>query len=287
MINNDLIQQALRTEPEHLGLPADYRLRPQFTLHAFDEIDSTSQTLWQLAESGSGAGTAVIAAQQRAGRGQRGRTWQSKAGGLYLSVLLEPEIAIADGTLLTFCTAWGLVDVLQRLAIPVELKWPNDLVIGKQKLGGILTETRSTQNLITQAIVGVGINWHNSVPDTAITLQDVLTHQPAPRIYSLEQLTAIALRGIFYGYHCWQQRGTEWLMTAYQHRLRSMQQAVEINGHSGTVIGVLPTGELQIQLNLSPDLSQNPSQDQFQRMDQPDESTIILREPGTIQLGYC
>lgn len=287
MINSDLIQQLLRAESQDLGLPTDYRLRPQFTLHEFDELDSTSQTLWQLAEAGSGAGTAVIAAQQRAGRGQRGHTWQSERGGLYLSVLLEPEIAIADGTLLTFCTAWGLADVLQRLSIPVELKWPNDLVIGKQKLGGILTETRSTQNLITQAVVGVGLNWHNSVPDTAITLQDVLIHQPMPRINSLEHLTAIALRGIFYGYQCWQQRGTEWLMIAYQSRLRSMQQVVEINGHSGTVIGVLPTGELQIRLNPSPDLPPNLSHDQFQTLDQPGESTIILREPGTIQLGYC
>ncbi len=291
LINVTQIQQALQAEPNQLGLPSDYRLRPQFTLHGFDDLDSTSQTLWQLADAGSGAGTAVIAAQQRAGRGQRGRTWQSERGGLYLSILLEPDIAIAESTLLTFCTAWGLADVLQRLSIPVELKWPNDLVIGKQKLGGILTETRSTQTLITQAVVGVGLNWHNSVPNTAITLQDVLIHQPMPKIQSLEQLTAIALRGIFYGYQCWQQHGNEWLMTAYQRRLRSLHQSVEIDGHSGTVIGVLPTGELQVRLNPFADLSVSQLQNQSQKMDQSDEFTdeftIILKKPGTIHLGYC
>lgn len=279
MTNIDLIQQFLRADPQDLGLPADYRLRPQFKLHGFDQLDSTSQTLWQLVESGSPAGTVVMATQQTAGRGQRGRTWQSELGGLYLSVLLEPDIAIADGTLLTFCTAWGLADVLQRLAIPVELKWPNDLVIGKQKLGGILTETRSQQDVITHAVVGVGLNWHNSVPDTAITLQDVLINQAKPSIHSLEQLTAIALRGIFYGYQCWQQQGTDWLMTAYQSRLRTIQQSVEIDGHFGTVIGVLPTGELQVRLRPTPNSSPE--------VDQSSDFTVILLKPGTIQLGYC
>lgn len=279
MTNIDLIQQFLRANPQDLGLPADYRLRPQFRLHGFDQLDSTSQTLWQMVESGSTAGTAVIAAQQTAGRGQRGRTWQSQSGGLYLSVLLEPDIAIAHGTLLTFCTAWGLADVLQRLAIPVELKWPNDLVIGKQKLGGILTETRSNHDVITHAVVGVGLNWHNSVPDTAITVQDVLINQSNPQIDSLEQLTAIALRGIFYGYQCWQQRGTDWLMTAYQSRLRTIQQSVEIDGHFGTVIGVLPTGELQVRLRPTPNSSPE--------VDQSSDFTVILLKPGTIQLGYC
>ncbi len=89
-------------------------------------------------------------------------------------------------------------------SLPIQLKWPNDLLLHGRKLGGILTETRLRQGQITTAVIGVGLNWTNPVPETGINLKSVLADQSAPAIHSLEMLAAIALQGLESGYQQWQ-----------------------------------------------------------------------------------
>lgn len=168
--------------------------------------------LWTLLDQGAGAGTTVIAAQQRSGRGQWGRQWYSPPGGLYLSLAMVFKTCKAGTPInspywvtqsghLTLSSAWGIATALRGYAIPVQIKWPNDLLLHGHKLGGILTETRSYQGQITTAVIGVGINWTNSVPEAGINL-DAL--QPNP-IRSLEMLAAITLEGLEAGYQRWQE----------------------------------------------------------------------------------
>ncbi|MGB7416285.1 MAG: biotin--[acetyl-CoA-carboxylase] ligase [Thermosynechococcaceae cyanobacterium] len=194
-------------------------------LHWVEAIPSTNTHLWDLVHQGAAPGTAVIAAQQQSGRGQRGRTWLSAPGGLYLSVsLLDHDSQIqADQTpQLTVCSAWGIAQILRDLEIPVSLKWPNDLLLQGKKLGGILTETTLQGDIITNAIVGIGLNWSNSVPETGIALQSALND---PRqIDSLEALAAITLQGLEHGYQRWCTEGIQGilpdylnLVTAWQH----------------------------------------------------------------------
>lgn len=239
------------------------------SLQVFETLPSTNQTLWELLSQGAIAGTAVLALQQESGRGQWGRQWQSPLGGLYLSVALNPLLPIANSAQLTLCSAWGIATALRSYNLPVQLKWPNDLVINGRKLGGILTETRIHQGQVTKAVVGVGINWTNPVPETGINLQTVLEKQAEPAINSLEMLSAIVLQGVASGYTAWQQEGIENLLPSYLKFLTNLGRSVAVNDLQGIVVGVSDQGELQIRAG-----SEGSS------------SREILLKPGTISLGY-
>lgn len=190
--------------------------------HFFDILPSTNDALWDLINQGASSGTTVIAAQQQSGRGQWGRQWQSPPGGLYLSVALlfnrstanAPKVPASKGTELTLWSAWGIATILRAYSVPVWLKWPNDVLLYGRKLGGILTETRLQQGQITVAVIGIGLNWANPVPESGINLQ-ALTPQPHPCICSLEGLAAITLEGLELGYQRWQTLGTEGLLPDY------------------------------------------------------------------------
>src|SRR5690606_34974841 len=115
-----------------------------------------------LAASGAVEGTSVLAGRQRQGRGRRGGAWHSPAdAGLYLSVVIGPG---PDARPLPLVTIGAGVAVAEAVAavtgLPVELKWPNDVVIGRpwRKLGGLLTEAVTTGGALSSAVVGSGVS---------------------------------------------------------------------------------------------------------------------------------
>lgn len=131
-------------------------------LHAFDEIGSTNDEAARLAQAGAPEGTTVVAAAQTAGRGRLGRSWFSPAGaGLYASVIIRdpgvtPVVTLAAGVAL----AEG---IRAASGLPVEIKWPNDIVIDsglgrKRKLAGILTEASTGADGLQFVVVGFGVN---------------------------------------------------------------------------------------------------------------------------------
>lgn len=214
----------------------------------------------------------MIAATQAAGRGQWGRQWSSDRGGLYLSLALQPDLPIQAAGQLTLASAWGIATSLRNLGVPIQVKWPNDLVAKGQKLGGLLTETRIEQDVIKAVVIGVGLNWKNPVPPTGITLENLVSpDQPCPALENLETVAAVVLYGLWQGYLYWQGQGTAVLLSAYQALLTNLGQVVTVNGHPVTVKGVTELGNLQVQPVTAP--GQNAKE------------TLEL-QPGTISLGY-
>ncbi|MEM9767615.1 MAG: biotin--[acetyl-CoA-carboxylase] ligase [Cyanobacteria bacterium P01_D01_bin.71] len=266
--------QALERDADELGvLPELVALRPQFQLYLYDDVPSTNQTAWQLVEQGKGAGTVVIARQQSAGKGQWGRTWVSPPGGLYLSLVLEPALPLAQTQLLTLTSAWGIVTSLENLGISLQIKWPNDLVSQGHKVGGILTEGRvinqsETAPQLQQVVVGVGLNWDNPLPQNACSIHQLLPDSPTPSVKTLEDLAAIALRGIWQGFYYWQQQGNQIFMAAYQQKLACRGKKISLNGHPAVIDGVSITGDLMV--NLSQD----------------GRNLVRSLRPGEIRLGY-
>lgn len=248
-----------------------------FSLHILKTVASTNQILWDFLNQGADPGTVVIAESQTAGRGQWGRQWQSGAGGLYLSLALAPNLPASDSAHLTLCSAWGIANALRNYDLPVWLKWPNDLLLGEHKLGGILTETRVRQGRIAQAVIGVGINWSNPVLPTGLNLQSFQARLPAPTVTSLEMLAAITLQGLRAGYHHLQGNGINSLLPAYQELLTAIGHPVEVNGHRGVVVGVAATGELRVRLE-----PQSPTP----LAESVELGQEICLKPGTISLGY-
>lgn len=125
----------------------------------FDTLDSTNTYAKQLAAEGASEGTVVIAGQQTGGRGRLGRSFSSPAGmGIYLSIILRPGCPPEELMHLTCATGVAAAEAIGRPGVGI--KWTNDLVLGKRKLGGILTELsiNPASGKVDWAVVGIGIN---------------------------------------------------------------------------------------------------------------------------------
>jgi BirA family biotin operon repressor/biotin-[acetyl-CoA-carboxylase] ligase len=126
------------------------------------EVESTNDLALALAGDGEPEGTVVLADLQRAGRGRRGRAWFSPPGaGLYASAILRPAAPPEGLPLVTIAAGVAAARAVRSVAaLPVELKWPNDVVIGRpwRKLGGVLCEAAGSGSGIDAVVVGIGIN---------------------------------------------------------------------------------------------------------------------------------
>lgn len=134
----------------------------------FDSIGSTNTLAKELAAQGAPQGTVLIADHQTGGRGRRGRSFHSPAGtGIYMSVILRPDCSPQELMHLTCAAAVALCDAVEvSCGIRPGIKWTNDLVIGKRKLAGILTELGlSPDGKVDYAIIGIGINCCQSESD--------------------------------------------------------------------------------------------------------------------------
>jgi BirA family biotin operon repressor/biotin-[acetyl-CoA-carboxylase] ligase len=133
-------------------------------LHYFERVGSTMDVIHQFAAEGAPAGTAVVAGEQLEGRGSRGQSWHSPLGGLWLSVLFRPDSA-AGLEVTSIRVGLAVADAVEPLAgKPVGLKWPNDLMLGGRKLGGVLCEARWQGDTLGWIAVGLGMNVRNGIP---------------------------------------------------------------------------------------------------------------------------
>lgn len=127
-----------------------------------DTVDSTNTYAKELARNGAPEGTVVIADQQTGGRGRLGRSFSSPAGmGIYLSVILRPNCLPEELMHLTCAAGVAAGDAIANVTNQIpNIKWTNDLVLRRRKLGGILTElsVNSLTRMVEWAVVGIGIN---------------------------------------------------------------------------------------------------------------------------------
>jgi BirA family biotin operon repressor/biotin-[acetyl-CoA-carboxylase] ligase len=130
----------------------------------FERVGSTMDVIHQLAEQGGEAGTIVLAGEQLGGRGSRGRTWHSPPGGLWMSVLFRPP-SIGGVEVISLRVGLAIARSLEPVvSAPLCLKWPNDLMLGDRKVGGILCEARWQGAALGWVAVGVGLNLRNQIP---------------------------------------------------------------------------------------------------------------------------
>lgn len=130
------------------------------TIEYFEEIDSTNNYAKKIGEMGGRHGTLVIAETQTDGKGRRGRGWKSVQGkGIWMSLLLKPILQPDCASMLTLLAAYSLVKAIEgKTGLSVGIKWPNDLVLNKKKICGILTEMSSELEQIHYVVIGMGLN---------------------------------------------------------------------------------------------------------------------------------
>lgn len=148
------------------------------SISVFDTLDSTNTYLKNLAKQGNvKEKTVVIAKEQTNGRGRLGRSFFSKSqNGIYLSLLLKPQISPQNALLITTCAAVSVAEAIEELFnINLSIKWVNDLYLDNRKIAGILTEAALSQdiNKLDFAVLGVGINLFQNIEDFPDDIKDI------------------------------------------------------------------------------------------------------------------
>jgi len=146
----------------------------------YDQLDSTNRLAKELVTTNQAtAGTVIRAAMQSAGKGQYGRSFASPPGGLYFSLILRPDLARERLPLITLATGLACRSVIQTLyGLQPQIKWPNDLYLGQQKLAGILCEQIASgagEQAEATVIIGVGLNGNSWPTDFDTELSPLLT----------------------------------------------------------------------------------------------------------------
>lgn len=137
------------------------------TVYFAEEIDSTNTWAKRLAEDGAPHGTLAAADVQTAGRGRRGREWDTPKGtNISMTLILRPDLEPENASMLTIVMGLSVAQGLQDLAkVPASIKWPNDVVLNGRKICGILTEMSAQIDYINYVVTGTGINVNQtSVP---------------------------------------------------------------------------------------------------------------------------
>jgi BirA family biotin operon repressor/biotin-[acetyl-CoA-carboxylase] ligase len=230
-------------------------LHPPFTIHHYDSIGSTNDQLKAMFDVPEF--TCVTADEQTAGRGRRERSWHSAPGdGLYLSVLLRPEIAASRIPLLSLLAAVAVAETIQSFQISnlrLDIKWPNDVLVNDRKISGILIESTSTPNETLRFIVGIGVNLnHSSFPPELSEMATSLRLESG-QFFDMTSFRNALLDRLAFWYEELRQNRARRILQRWQ-ELSSYargKQVVVIFDHEevcGETVGLNDSGALQLQL---------------------------------------
>ncbi|NLJ83835.1 MAG: biotin--[acetyl-CoA-carboxylase] ligase [Halanaerobiaceae bacterium] len=221
-----------------------------------DSIDSTNLKAKELAGKGCHSGMVVVADEQTAGRGRLGRDWYSpKGSGLWLSIILRPDLPPLDSPLLTVIASLAVLEALQELEEglaaggqqgnkKLQIKWPNDILLGGKKLAGILTEL-SLSSKINYAVVGIGINVNQEkFPAELGSIATSLKREYKKEIDRLELFEKLILSFERYYSRLVNNEGSE-LIQEWKERMDIIGREVSIHDNERTYQGrVLDIGKL-------------------------------------------
>nr|UAL13391.1 biotin--[acetyl-CoA-carboxylase] ligase [Bacillus paralicheniformis] len=162
------------------------------TIHFQDVVSSTQKIAHELTNNGAPEGTIIVADKQTEGRGRMARAWHSPEGnGIWMSIILRPEMPVQKTPQLTLLAAVAIVQAVEeQTGIAAEIKWPNDILINRKKVVGILTELQAEADQVHSVIVGMGINVNQLAGDFPEELKETAT---SLRLASGEKIDRAAL----------------------------------------------------------------------------------------------
>ncbi len=199
-------------------------------------VDSTNRLARELAAQGAPHGTFVLADEQTAGRGRRGRQWISPAGeGLFMTLILRPQVhpsQVARISLQTaLATAWA---IRNTCGLDARIKWPNDIVCQGRKIVGMLLEMNADEQCVHDVVAGVGVNVHQrafegDLAQTASSL-DLLTGK--------ENSRAEVARAFLQAFEQTDALTPDALMQAYRECSATLGQRVRVSGNGESFVGL-------------------------------------------------
>jgi len=158
----------------------------------FKSISSTNSYIKKNIEKKFSEGTIFVTDIQTDGRGRKNRSWSSKKGGLWFSVVLYPDVSPNQGILITMAASISIYHAINEITgIKPTIKWPNDLLINNKKICGILTEFDAETDKINYAIVGIGINVNNHIDKSLKNIATSIKEENNGTIQKVELLKEI------------------------------------------------------------------------------------------------
>ena len=224
------------------------------TVHFAKETDSTNEWCKRLSKEGAEQGTLAVTEFQSAGKGRLGRRWTAPEGSsIMMSVLLRPDFEPQYASMLTLVMGLSVAQAVRELDIEVSIKWPNDVVVSRKKICGILTEMGLEKGRIREVVIGDGINVNlEEFPDE---LKDKATslYLETGKKYDRNRLISLIMEKFERNY----EKFTETcdlspLIDDYNVMLANRNQPVrildKINPYEGIAIGIDREGELLVKV---------------------------------------
>lgn len=232
------------------------------TCYYYDKIGSTQTYAKKLALSGAPEKTLVLAQSQFSSYGRMQRRWLSPQGGLWFSLVLRPSCLPAEASTLTLVMGLSVARMLEkiagaRFARRVEVKWPNDVLIGKKKICGILTEAQSEIDRIAWMVIGVGINVNNQIPPALRKNATSLIEETERPVHVSSVLRSL-LKIFFSDYRRFKASGWRNFVKEYEkYSILTGNNVIVKSGNEtiqGTVLGIDNAGGLIFQTIGNPEL---------------------------------
>jgi BirA family biotin operon repressor/biotin-[acetyl-CoA-carboxylase] ligase len=221
-------------------------------VHYF-RADSTNSVALNMAAKGAAHGTVVLAEEQTSGRGRLGRAWYSeKSSGIYVSVILRPPLAPSAASVLTLMAGVAAHQAVSTVTgLPVDIRWPNDLLVNGKKVCGILTEMNAELDRLHAVVLGFGINVnHAAMPEELKSTATSLRIEVGKACSRAQTLVAL-LRELERKYHLLLDEGGAAIVRRWSSASSFAEgKRIRVLTHTGefqaTTVGLDPSGALHV-----------------------------------------
>lgn len=222
------------------------------TVHFAVETDSTNEWMKRLAKAGAPHGALAVAEYQSAGKGRLGRQWIAPAGScITMSLLLRPQFSPQNASMLTLIMGLAAAQAVAKMGVETSIKWPNDVVVSRKKISGILTEMELDGDQIREVIIGIGINVN--LAEIREDLQDKATslYLETGRTFDRCRLIGLVMGRFEESYEAFQRTSDlSSLKDTYHQYLANLDQPVRVlakEPFEGIARGINEKGELLVE----------------------------------------
>lgn len=222
-------------------------------VYFYKETETTNDCIRALALEGGEEGILAVAEKQTAGRGRRGRAWESSVGsGIWMSLLLRPHIIPTEAPMLTLLGGLAVADAIEEeTGLATDIKWPNDILINGKKAVGILTEMDCEMSQVNFVILGMGINVNTEVFPEELRDKATSIFLESGKICSRKRLVQTVMKKVEQYYDTFLQAGGfAPLLEEYRKRCITLGKEVCVMGketYTAKALDVTPEGELVVQ----------------------------------------
>lgn len=222
----------------------------------FDVIDSTNLEAKRHKSDEECHGMVFLAEQQNQGRGRMGRSWVSPEGtGIWMSILLKPDFSPSLASQITILAALATADAIRKVTeVDCLIKWPNDIVVNKKKVCGILTEMGATESKIEYLVAGIGINVNTEYfPDDIRDVASSLRIEGKEK-YEREDIVAELLNSFERYYDDFLKCGSLKKIVNYYNSIlinkgKKVKIVENVNTDIGEALGIDETGRLLVRMD--------------------------------------